>query len=593
MKKLFLLIYFVITISAYAESIKISATLDRDQIYEGDRATLIITISGIGDRSVRPAIPQVDGAVITLPNPPSISTTIINGVMSRELIYSYIITPKIKGEISIPPFEIVIENTKYKTKPLKINVLDIQKTDKLFIESKLNVEDTYIQSRVSIKYDFFFAPGVIPIDLKIPVLSRYEIDGFYNFSMVKQNDIVKIGDNRFYCLKSFDTRNGVRYNVYSIAFTFFPEKEGTFTLAAPTIIGGIQKGTRVVRDFFGYTEQPNYEEIRAKGENLILKVKTLPEEGKPEGFNGAIGNYSIAVSANTTKLKVGDPIELKITITGDGLLEKLPRPDITAQEDFIKNFKITESLQPGEIRGDSIIFSQIIRPLNAETQEIPPVRFPYFNSGKGAYEIAKSNPIPIEVKKTTDVTTENVIKTEGSEDYSIIDKTKVESRTGGINSIYFKEDALIDQRFNSEYLLILILPVAGYITSAVIIKRKRKFFYDKTYARSKFARKSFNIRISEARKLSGKDFYDTLWKGIGRFVSDKLALGEGELTAYDIEQLKKNSQLKNETINDLCEILKQCDAGRFSVEQKQDNNRHELIQKCEDIAKRIERELKK
>ena len=593
MKKLFLIIFFIITVSAYAESIKISATLDRDQIYEGDRATLIITISGIGNRSVRPEIPEVNGAVITLPNPPSISTTIINGVMSRELIYSYIITPKIKGEISIPPFEIVIENTKYKTKPLKINVLDIQKTDKLFIESKLNVEESYIQARVLIKYDFFFAPGVIPIDLKIPVLSRYEIDGFYHFSMVKQNDIIQIGDNRYYCMKSHETRNGVRYNVYSIAFTFFPEKEGIFNLGAPTIIGGIQKGTRIVRDFFGYTEQPDYEEIRAKGDALILKVKPVPEEGKPEGFNGAIGNYSISVSANTTKLKVGDPIELKITITGDGLLEKLPRPDITTQEDFIKNFKITESLQPGEIKGDSIIFSQIIRPLNAETQEIPPVMFPYFNSGKGIYEIAKSNPIPIEVKKTTDITTEHVIKTQGNEDYSLIDKTKVESRTGGINSIYFKEDALIDQRFNTEYMLILILPVAGYITSAVIIKRKRKLSNDKNYARSKFARKFFNIRISEARKLSGKDFYDVLWKGIGRFISDKLALGEGELTAYDIEQLRSNSQLKNETIDDLCKILELCNAGRFSVEQKQDSNKYELIQKCEDIAKRIERELKK
>ena len=54
---------------------------------------------------------------------------------------------------------------------------------------------------------------------------------------------------------------------------------------------------------------------------LKLTVLPLPEEGKPSGFYGLVGQYTISASATPTKVNVGDPITLTVKVGGGKYLK--------------------------------------------------------------------------------------------------------------------------------------------------------------------------------------------------------------------------------------------------------------------------------
>src|SRR5205823_5148460 len=65
-----------------------------------------------------------------------------------------------------------------------------------------------------------------------------------------------------------------------------------------------------------------------------LRVLPLPTENVPANFNGAVGNYTMAFSAGPTNVAVGDPITIKVQISGDGHLDGIALPDMGAWRDF-------------------------------------------------------------------------------------------------------------------------------------------------------------------------------------------------------------------------------------------------------------------
>src|SRR5690606_9231531 len=61
---------------------------------------------------------------------------------------------------------------------------------------------------------------------------------------------------------------------------------------------------------------------------ITLTVKDLPEEGRPAGFSGLIGTYTIRASATPTSVRVGDPIRFELTVEGPGDLRRVPTPEL-------------------------------------------------------------------------------------------------------------------------------------------------------------------------------------------------------------------------------------------------------------------------
>jgi hypothetical protein len=105
-------------------------------------------------------------------------------------------------------------------------------------------------------------------------------------------------------------------------------RAGALELAPSRVFAKLESG--VGRDAFGF-RVAKHKLFKAEDRPRRLSVRPLPQSGRPASFVNAIGTaFSLSVQARRTVAQVGDPIELKIEVRGDGRLEglSLPRLDV-------------------------------------------------------------------------------------------------------------------------------------------------------------------------------------------------------------------------------------------------------------------------
>ena len=171
-------------------------------------------------------------------------------------------------------------------------------------------------------------------------------------------------------------------------------RPGALDLDPVMVAASLEVGTQ--RDRFGFPTSA-YDLFRAEGERRRLVVRALPLDGRPASFENAIGSgFSIDVQASRTVVQVGDPIELNITIRGDGPLEGLSLPGLGGEDGLPSElFSVPDTAVVGIVDADdnSKTFDVTVRVRSAEANEIPPLAFSYFDPANGSYATARSRPI--------------------------------------------------------------------------------------------------------------------------------------------------------------------------------------------------------
>ena len=140
-------------------------------------------------------------------------------------------------------------------------------------------------------------------------------------------------------------RNNLDYQVYEIPVSITPLKSGLQTLEFElTIQVAIPQQRQSSsssyfdeffnRDFFsfgGFRERRN---ISVSTGPVQIAVQMLPEEGKPASFSGAIGQFSIKQKLSPIQLNAGDPLTLKVEITGEGNFDRIQPLQLKASDQW-------------------------------------------------------------------------------------------------------------------------------------------------------------------------------------------------------------------------------------------------------------------
>src|SRR5690606_30091107 len=89
-----------------------------------------------------------------------------------------------------------------------------------------------------------------------------------------------------------ESYNGASYHVTDIKQTIlFPQRSGDLTVD-PLVMSVTVRQSRpardIIDDFFGAFEDVPY---KIKSKPVTVHVKPLPQEGRPEGFTGAVGTF--------------------------------------------------------------------------------------------------------------------------------------------------------------------------------------------------------------------------------------------------------------------------------------------------------------
>ena len=269
----------------------------------------------------------------------------------------------------------------------------------VFVELRTDKNEAYIYEQVVLSLRFYFQKGLPVADLD------YVAPGTKNFMEEK------LGDQRQY----EEIRDGIVYNVLELRTALFPMVSGELTISQARLkCNLIIQQRREQRDspfdsflsdaffddFFG-RGQKRYPVERATG-SIALKVKPLPEQGKPKEFNGAVGTYNMDVSIKTQHVKVGDPITISMSVYGEGNIQTINEPLLVLNNE--KDFKLypaesnTQITNREELIRGRKAFSKVIEPQKTDLKSIPAIVFSFFDPRAGQYRMITKEPLPIVVE---------------------------------------------------------------------------------------------------------------------------------------------------------------------------------------------------
>ena len=121
-----------------------------------------------------------------------------------------------------------------------------------------------------------------------------------------------------------------------------------------------------------------------------LEVRPLPDEGRPEGFSGAVGRFKIKMEATPVEVMPQDIVELRLTLAGTGFLGDAV-PALPALDPGL--FKTYPATVKRDVDGARLVISQSVIPLSTNAVEIGPARLPFFDASTGVYTNAATAPI--------------------------------------------------------------------------------------------------------------------------------------------------------------------------------------------------------
>jgi hypothetical protein len=130
-----------------------------------------------------------------------------------------------------------------------------------------------------------------------------------------------------------------------------------------------------------------------------VRVRALPEAGRPANFTGAIGKFELGQPAlSAAEAVVGDPVTLTVTIMGEGNLESIAAPAIEsndAWQSFTPTMTVDRDAFSG--RGTKTITYTLI-PRRVDVRTVPSIPFSYFDPERKQYVDLAIPPLPVSVK---------------------------------------------------------------------------------------------------------------------------------------------------------------------------------------------------
>ena len=448
---------------AQAEPLAARAAVGSQQVYVGQQFLLQIQVQGADDPEpidVRPlerdfVVSEAGGGASN-----STSVSIVNGRMTcqvrRGYNFSYRLAARREGALEIPQIVVTAAGRTARTRPVRMQVLPPRENSDFRFRLSLSEARAYVGQPLTLTATWYIGREVQEFSFTVPLLEdgRFEILEPPERDTQAQADVmeIRLGDRRALARKGTADLDGRRVTTLAFEKVLIPRAAGNLALPAATVTfatprPGPSRRRDPFDDFFGGSlfsgmlgGRREMETLAIPSNGLRLEVLDLPSYGRPAGFNGWIGDFRLQADAQPTSVAVGEPITLGLTVQGTGMLPSAPFPDLHAQPGLARDFNVPREIGASDSSGGARKFTQTLRAKNDRVEWIPAVELPYFDPGRGAYRIARSEPIPIEVAPSRIVTAEDA---EGL-DSTAPRQLAVESSEQGLAHNYVDGSALED-----------------------------------------------------------------------------------------------------------------------------------------------------
>ena len=114
-----------------------------------------------------------------------------------------------------------------------------------------------------------------------------------------------------------------------------------------------------------------------------------PSNGRPAEYVGAVGSVLLESSIDSSRIKVGEPVLMTVSVSGTGNVKLFPRPLVRIPWAGLvaADERVRVDSNTARIRG-SKEFDWVITPRIAGEFDVPPLRYGYFDPSTQRYEVA-------------------------------------------------------------------------------------------------------------------------------------------------------------------------------------------------------------
>lgn len=512
----------------------------------------------------------------------------VNGKMttSYSRTYTFILQATSEGDVNISPATASVDGKRVQSNSLKISVVKnttgnqstagnnssqsreesgILQDNDVYIKAFISNSKPYIGEQVILTYKIYTR---VPVsNLMVKKLSSFQ--GFWSKSLTENQQQYK---------QSTELIDGQEYVVAVInQFAVFPQKTGKLTIEPTELECTVQlrvqnKRSRGYDPFEDFFNDPffnrNVKNINTvlKSDPIIVNVKPLPQEGKPAGFNGAVGDFRLSSRVDRNKLVANDAVTFTYTISGKGNLELLNLPNIQFPVDFetfepklISDIKTSSSGISGKKK-----FEYLAIPRVGGEYIIKPLTISYFNPKDKKYHTLTSQAFSIEVEKGA--------PTSGGVSYSSSAQEDIRFIGQDIQHI---KSLPFDLHIKGNYFFLsplfyglAIVPLVIMIILIIVIRNMEKRKANVGLMKNRKANKVAKNRLRKAEKFKNdgndKAYYDEIAQALWGYIADKFSLKQSELSIDTVAETLKEKGVYEEVSHSFINTLNNIEFARFA-----------------------------
>ena len=579
-------IFFSCLLSA---QVNFRATLSKNSLGINERVRIDFIMDKDGDNFIPPEFENF--RVVAGPSQ-SIKNSWVNGKRSYSKTYTYFLSPIEKGNFKIGQASVEVDGEIYKTLILNVEVtsaveIPVNPNDPSYIAdnnihlvAEVSKTNPYLNEPISIVYKLYWKP-----DLGITNPRELDAPRYANF-WSKNIDNTPIAENGTYKGEAY------RYAVMRKT-VLYPQKTGELSIEPLVYDIAVQVPSNR-RDIFGQVLSNTVNKTVSAGK-VKINVRPLPNQGRPDNFSGAVGNFDLLVNTTKKELLISEAFQLNIEIKGKGNfnLFNFPSINLPATLEVYEPERIEKLKTNFQGINGSLKDQYTVVPSSPGKYAIPKISFTYFDPKDTSYKTKTSSINYVNVKgsiinnsinennnQTTNYNNTNRLNLIEYGNTSFKTKSEFEK----INKLIFFKSSLFWILLFGPFVIMSIL----LIIMSILNKKKK----DQNWIRSNHAKKLGKKYLLDAKKnIDNKNkFYEALDKALMNYLKSILLFDNSEYNAKQIRNSLENRSINIKTIDALEEIFNNCQMARYTPFDHVDMEKDYL--KSLDIISLIDKEIK-
>jgi hypothetical protein len=514
---------------------------------------------------------------------------------SATVTLSYTLLPLRSGPAEIPPITVRVGSTSYATAPIRFQVAHAATSPPP--AAPREGPKSRADEEAAGGYDYFLRTELSateiwvnqPVVLGVTLLSAAPVS---SFGFTESPSLTSFWAED---LQVNPEAERYRTTVGGRAYAAYPVAR---KLLIPTAAGEITIGPYVAqlqvrrraRDLFSeFFSLGGVQTVLRRTDPVRVRVRALPETGRPDDFSGAVGAFRMRVVLDRTEAQLNDAVALRATVEGQGSLQGVPPPLFQAPPDM-KTFepKVTETRSTaGGKLSSTKTWEWVLVPLVPGDLRLSPLRFSFFDPAQESYREIQNEPLTLVVRRGEGAPEETVAQ--GEIRPQMRDIAFIKARRGPLA----EGSARVQER--PLFLALLALPFGVAPLLIFVGRRQARLHQDRGLARARRARSRARKQLKAAQRdlqqLDSGTFHEQVSRALVEFVADRFDRSPAGLT-YDVtDELLASRHVDPALRQRVRTCLETCDFARFVPASEQAERKAQALKDATELVDALERAL--